>query len=831
MRRFFKWVVITVVALVAVIGAAAFWRVHRALPKYDGTVQFSDLKSEATIRRDSFGVPHIAAMSKEDLSMAQGYAMAQDRLWQMDLLRRAAAGRLSEIIGPATLETDRTFRRLGLKEAAERDVALLDADERAELEAFARGVNRFIEERHTLPIEFALLRYEPEPWRPADTLLIVGYMYQTLTSSWRWDLNRLDTSAKLGKERAAYLYDDAVSPYDHPIVGAQAPSAAPSHKMAATKRILSSPSAMAAMTPPEAAPSSIASEEPSDSSSSALWGFAQSTLLQMDEQIRAAFGSNNWVVDGTHTASGKPLLANDTHLSLTTPDIWYTVQLSIPGWNAEGFTLPGVPGVVVGHNDQIAWGFTNTGADVQDLYSETFNPENPLEYRANGKWVAAEDRKEIIKIKGRPAETLDVIVTRHGPVVAQRGETGYALRWTATEPGGLANSYFKIQFAHSWQEFRESLRDAAGPAQNIVYADVAGHIGFLVAARIPIRKCGAWPPPGSPLPENTPCGAAPLPGDSGEYEWKGYIPFDELPQALDPPGGIIATANAQVVGPGYAHYINSNWATPWRVDRIFKLLSTGKKFQPEDFAAIQADIVSELDLTVAKELVKATEKSKPRDERTTKLIQMLASWNGEMKADSVEATFMEQTVRALGRNLFNPYMGETLPNYTRNEVFLERVLRERPAMWLPSEFQSYDDFIIASADLAVAELTTSTGRTDISTWQWGPRNELFMAHPLGQKGILAHMLSVGPMVQSGSPGCIKAMGISHGPSMRLVADTSDWDRSFMEITTGESGELGSEHYLDQFPLWFAGKPIPAPFSAAATQKAIVNTLHLTPAGH
>jgi penicillin amidase len=832
MWRFLKYAGLTLLVILCVLGGAVWWRVHSALPNYDGTVQMPGLKSEVTIRRGALGVPHIQAQSLVDLSMAQGYAMAQDRLWQMDLIRRAAAGRLSEVIGTATIETDRTFRRLGLSEAAERDVALLDPEERAELEAFARGVNRFIEEGHPLPIEFALLRYEPEPWRPADTLLVVGYMYQTLTSSWRWDLNRLDTSAKLGKERAAYLYDDAVSPYDHPIVGAES---APTGKRAATERVTNSLRAIAPMIATgEPVPSSISSEEVSDSPS-VLWGFAQSTLLQFDEQIRAAFGSNNWVVDGTHTASGKPLLANDTHLSLSTPDIWYTVQLSIPGWNAEGFTLPGVPGVVVGHNDQIAWGFTNTGADVQDLYSETFNPANPMEYRVNGQWAAAQTRDEVIKIKGRPDENFNVIVTRHGPLMVQRGETGYALRWTATEPGGLANSYFKIQFAHNWQEFRESLRDAYGPAQNIVYADVAGHIGFLVAARIPIRKCGVWPPAGSPLPENTPCGAAPMPGDSGEYEWNGYIQFDELPQVLDPPGGIIATANAMVAGTGYSHYITSNWATPWRVDRIFQLLSQQmngqpKKFQPNDIAAIQADIVSELDLIVAKALVKAAEKSQPRDERTAKLIQMLANWDGQMKADSVEATFAEQAVRALGRNLFHPYLGEAVPNYPLNEVFLERVLRERPAMWLPSEFKNYDDFIIASADLAVAELTTSTGRNDISTWQWGERNKLFMAHPLGQTGILARLLSIGPMEQSGAPGCIRAMGTNHGPSMRLVADTSDWDRSLMEITTGESGELGSEHYSDQFPSWFAGKPLPAPFSPAAVQKTVVHTLQLMPAG-
>jgi penicillin amidase len=537
-------------------------------------------------------------------------------------------------------------------------------------------------------------------------------------------------------------------------------------------------------------------------------------------------------VDGTHTASGKPLLANDTHLSLSTPSIWYLVQLSAPGWNAEGFTLPGVPGIVIGHNDQIAWGFTNDGADVQDLYAENFNPANPLEYRVNNQWVPAQVRKEIINVKGESPETLNVTVTRHGPVMAQKGGTGYALKWTATEPGGLAHSYFRIQFAHNWNEFRESLRDAAGPGQNIVYADVEGHIGFIVAARIPIRKCtGTWPPVDSPLAADTPCGAAPMPGDTDAFEWNCYIPFDELPQTLDPPGGIIATANARIAGPAYPHFVTANWMTPWRVDRIFTLLGEpGRKFTPEDFNAIQNDIVSELDLIVAKELVKASGNAKPKDERTAKLIQMLANWDGQMKESSLEATFVEQTERALGRNLFHPYLGNSLPSYPRGEVFLERVLRERPAMWLPQEFHSYDDFLIASADLAVAELTTSTGQHDASGWTWGKRNSLFMPHALGQTGLLARIFSIGPVEQSGSTGCIKAMGPNYGPSMRMVADTSNWDYSLMEITTGESGQVSSDNYRDQFPDWFAGRSLPAPFSESAVSRATVHTLRLQP-GH
>jgi penicillin amidase len=271
--------------------------------------------------------------------------------------------------------------------------------------------------------------------------------------------------------------------------------------------------------------------------------------------------------------------------------------------------------------------------------------------------------------------------------------------------------------------------------------------------------------------------------------------------------------------------------TPWRVDRIFALLGEpGKKFQPEDFNSIQNDIVSELDLIVAKALVKASDNAKPKDERTAKLIAMLATWDGQTKASSVETTFVEQTERAIGRNLFHSYMADSLPVYPRGEVFLERVLRERPAIWLPAEFRNYDDLLMASADLAIAELTTSTHQSDISTWTWGKRNALFMPHALGQTGFLARLFSIGPVEQSGSTGCIKAMGTSYGPSMRMVADVSDWDKSLMEITTGESGQVASDNYQDQFPEWFAGRAIAAPFSDVAVQHATTHTLRLLP-GH
>jgi penicillin amidase len=641
-------------------------------------------------------------------------------------------------------------------------------------------------------------------------------MYQTLTSSWQFDLDRVETTHRLGLDRAAIFYDDS-SPYDRPVIGEQRPETDSSKALSIPPR----PATQASFAPA----STLLNWRVPDL---ALVSIAERALFEFNDEVRATFGSNNWVVGGSHTASGKPLLANDTHLALTTPGIWYLVQLSVPGWSAEGFTLPGVPGVVIGHNDRIAWGMTNTGADVQDVYEEVFNPSNPQEYRDRGQWVPAQVRKEVIAVRGQSAETLDVLITRHGPVIQKKGNTGYALRWTATEPGGLAHNYLKIPFARNWQEFRESLRDAFGPAQNIVYADVDGHIGFMVAGRIPVRKCGDWPPPGWDLPTSTPCGAAKLPGDSGNYEWSGYIPYDEMPQTLDPKGGIIATANARVIDATYPYYVTANWKAPWRVDRIRRLLNRPVKFKADDMTAIQSDIVSEIHLIVAKALVSAAANSTPRDSRTRDLIHLLAGWDGEMKADSNEAVFVDQTIKSLRRNLFRSYLGNDQPDYADIEVFLDRVLRERPPLWLPPGFHNYDDFLVAAADQAVGELAQSTGRSNASQWHWGEQNKLFMPHPLAQSGILARFMSIGPVVQSGAPAAIKAMGPMHGPALRMVADLSNWDRSLMEITTGESGEVGSEHYADQFPDWFADRPQAIPFSPETVQQAAVHTLRLVP---
>jgi penicillin amidase len=809
--RVLRYAAATLLLLVGLVMLAGWWVVRRSLPDLDGAVTLPELQHEVQVDRDTWGVPRIRASSLEDLVTAQGYVMAQDRLWQMDLLRRVAAGEISEILGPVALDLDRENRTLGLRQAAARAADGLAPEEKNLVEAYARGVNRYIEDhRNRLPFEFTLLRYTPRPWTPTDTFLISAYMAKSLTSTWKQELNRAKLTEMAGPERAKDLYV-IDSPLDHYIVNG--PSSKSADPVAAANSNHS---------PSAALPVAPSAED------TQVWREAQAFLAQFDEDVSYAVGSNNWVVSGAHTASGKPLLANDPHLGLGVPCIWYMIHLEAPGLDTKGFDLPGSPLLIIGHNQRIAWGFTNDGADVQDLYAETFHPANPLEYRAHGSWVPALVRHEVIHVKGRADEALDVVVTRHGPVVRREGNVGYALRWTATEPGGLDFGYTMLCRAHNWNEFRDAMRHIPGPAQNTVYADVDGNIGFIVGARIPIRKRGD--------------GAIPVPGDTDDYEWTGYVPFDDLPQVLNPPEGVIATANARTIGPKYPYFVTERWAGPYRTARIYELLDDGRDLRPADFNAIQNDIVSLPDHFLIQQLLATAQKKQPADPRTRELIGRLASWNAQMRSDSIEASFVEQTRHTLFRNLLEPIVDEHIAGYEwwdfsaqyesvwlRDKVFLENVLRERPSRWLPKNYASFDDLLLASAGQAVAQLEKQTKSAAISQWTWGRINFLLLPHPLGRTGLLRSLLSIGPMDQSGSVDTVKAMGHGHGPSMRFVADLSDFDRSLMELTTGESGQYGSPYYRDQFSAWYEGRSLPETFSDAAETRAHVHHLLLAPA--
>lgn len=461
---------------------------------------------------------------------------------------------------------------------------------------------------------------------------------------------------------------------------------------------------------------------------------------------------------------------------------------------------------------------------MQDLYIETFNPENPREYKVNGTWVAAEIRKEVIRVKGGADLTLDVAVTRHGPVVRREGTRGYALRWTATDPGGLSFAYPWLGQARNWEEFRAAMRRVTGPAQNAVYADVDGNIGFQVAANIPVRKNGH--------------GEVPVPGDTDDYEWTGTIPFEELPVAFNPPGGIIATANARAVGPGYQCFLTENWMSPYRTDRIYALLNTKKKFRAQDFIEIQTDLFSLPHRMLAEHLQKAAVKHPPKDARARWLIEQFPKWNGRANAGSVAMSLLEFTRKILRKKILEAKLGDVeMYRWWRSEVFLQNVLRDRPAHWLPKEFAAagsvsdgYDELLSRSADEAVRAMERASGSDKAAQWTWGTFMQLTVMHPLARTGFLRRHLSIGPIAQSGSSFSVKQTGKSLGPAMRFVADLANLDNSLMNITMGQSGQYLSRYYEDQFPDWYEGHGISSSFSDAAQDKARVNRLLLLPGG-
>ena len=813
--RVFSWILFL---LVVFASALAWWFVYRPLPQLDGSISLPGLQKEVKVERDHWGVPHIRAASVEDLAEAQGYVMAQDRLWQMDLLRRATRGQLSEILGEKTLQIDEDFRTLGLGRAADREATILQPEEGKILEAYARGVNRFIEQHESnLPLEFSSLRYKPQRWKVADTLAVSGYMYRTLTDTRGWKINRAIVTERAGAERAKDLFSSESS-MDHFVVG--------------DPNVLNDGSQRTATDPDEDDDDEMQSDtvlkarlnapandaEPRDEARDLTASLAQSAeefLVESRSEIRQGLGSNNWVVSGAHTATGKPLLANDTHLDLTMPSIWYEVHLTAPGWNVKGFALPGVPMAIIGHNERIAWGFTNNQADVQDLYIETFNPASPGEYRVKGSWVKAQVIDEPIRVKGRPDERFQVTVTRHGPIVHREGDKGYAMRWTATEPGGLGNSYTWLGKARNWKEFRDAMKRVWGPGQNAVYADVEGNIGYIMAARVPFRKKGH--------------SEVPVPGDTDDYEWTGYIPFDQLPQALNPESGLIATANARVVGPNYKPYLTDRWDDPYRAARIYDLLHDRHDLRVEDMLKVQTDTYSYPHAFLAEQLLVAAKTAKPKDARAQKLIEGLKDWNGIADANSPAVSFLEATQHAAVDLLLEPFLGKDTSVYQwRRATFLQKILTDHPAKWLPKQYKNYDELLAAAADVAISELAEQSKSERVRDWTWGRFNSLNMSHPLGREGILRVFLSITNRPQSGTAYTLCRASKQLGPAMRFVANPANWDESILLVNSGESGQPGSSHYADQFSDWYEGKPTFAPFSDAAEAKATKHTLTLKP---
>ncbi|MGA2038468.1 MAG: penicillin acylase family protein [Bryobacteraceae bacterium] len=725
--------IVNLAVAVAVVAALAvvYWCVWRPLPRRSGSIE-ARVSAPVSVQFDAHGVPHIEASSLEDALFVQGYVTAQDRLWQMDALRRLAAGDLSEVVGAAALESDRESRRLRMRRIAESTYVDLPAPDRAAMAAYARGVNAFVGSHlDNLPLEFRLLAYQPRPWSVVDSLLVCLQMFRTLSTSWRDDLLKREMLAHGDAHKVDFLF----------------------------------PARSSGSPPP---------------------------------------GSNGWALSGAHTASGKPLLANDMHLEYGLPGVWYMTHLRAPGIDVSGVALPGVPGIIVGHNQRIAWGITNLGFDVQDLYIEKLDPRTGR-YFYRGQPEQARLEREIIRVKNQAAEEMLVWVTRHGPLLVNDKDAPMALRWVAAEPGFVQYPFLDIDRAQSWAEFRAALERLPGPASNFVYADTDGNIGYQVAGRLPIRRGYA--------------GDVPLDGTSGDFEWDGFIPFADLPTAFNPPGGIIATANQDPFPAGYPYPVGGRFAPPYRANQVRARLQSRQRWRAEDMLGVQCDVYSAFGKFLAGQLVAAYDNRHARVTNLEDVISMLRAWNGQMEirggAPFLVALAFTHVRTALAENAAPGAAGQY--DFPMSYLVVERLLRERPAGW----FADYDEMLLTALVDAVEEGERIQGR-DHTRWQYGAYSRMFVPNPVIRRiPWIGKYFNIGPVPMSGSPVSVKQVTARLAPSMRMDADLADWDRSLLNETIGQSGQVLSSHYRDQWDDYYAGRSFPMQFrkiDAASTLK-------------
>lgn len=757
-----------VLALVVLLGVAvlAGWGwFQQSLPLIEGEVAVPGLGAPVQITRDAEGVPHIFAASERDGWFGMGYAHAQDRLWQMEFQRRVGAGRLSEILGERAYDTDRMMRTLGIARTAERIAARIDPETRASLEAYAAGVNAYLAAKPVLPIEFTALRVTPEPWQPADTVSWLLVMAWDLSGNWRSELGRLRYAAKLGPGRAAEFL---------PLPGGEKPPPLPDLK-----------ALYAEMSPLAGA------------------------MLALSPDVGEAVGSNNWVVDGARTVSGKPLLANDPHLGLQAPSLWYLAHLSTPQGNVVGGTLPGVPFVVLGRNDRIAWSMTTTNGDTQDLFVERIAPGDPQSYDTPTGPAKFDVREEVIRV-GSEERRIRVRSTRHGPVLSDvvasaatvlpQGHV-FALSWAAlSETNATARAGLALNRARNADQLLAAARDFHAPQQNIVYADSDGRIGFVAPALVPKRK-----------PENTVMGRVPVPGWDATYDWDGFLAFEDLPQTRD--GGKIVTANNKVTPPGYAHFITFDWFPPYRADRVEELLAATDKHSRETFAKMQADDESRL----ARELLPVVRAAKPATEGGQRLLGALMGWKGRMAAASPEALGFAAWYRELTRLVYEDDIGELFTDgWDMRAQFMLSVLKDENGMgkWCDDvrtpAAETCADMASRALDLAAADLAKRYG--DPAKWRWGAAHVAAGGHrPLGFFPGLGPFFNVEPE-SSGDTYTVNVGHFSirdaerpyanrHAPSLRAIYDFADLEQSMFMQSTGQSGNVFSPWYRNFAERW------------------------------
>ncbi|WP_276532395.1 penicillin acylase family protein [Cytobacillus horneckiae] len=749
------WILAVVVAIFIIVLISANFYLNRSLPEIEGEISLSGLSEPVTVVRDDMGVPHITAANNHDLFLAQGYIQAQDRLFQMDLSRRQASGQLSEVIGESAVKTDKYFRTLGLRRAAEASADRYTDLGMDALKAFAEGVNLYIaelRENGKWPIEFTILGYEPEDWTPADSLTIGKYMAFDLGGHWQSQAFRQYLLEEFPKEKAYDLFPEY----------------------------------------PENAPYIIGKEKLDISKS-----FASAVIPHEFN------GSNNWVVSGEKTESGKAILADDPHLGLATPSIWYQTHLETNEMNVSGVIFAGIPGIILGHNENVAWGVTNTGPDVQDLYIEKRNPENPTQFLYNDKWEEAEVISEPIKVKDGKTLDYEVTVTRHGPVISEfaadaGSDTVLSLQWTALQPSAELEAILNMNKAENWAQFEEALQQFETPAQNFVVADVDGNIAFKANGKIPIRKKGD--------------GMLPVPGWTDEYGWKDYIPYDELPKTVNPSEGFISTANNKVISDGYPYHISHNWAQPYRQMRIQEVLRANDKLTAADMMDLQMD---EKNLQAEEFVPQFVEVlSNVSDDRVDEALTVLGDWDFYDKKAAAAPYIFNVWMTKIGNVLLADSIPEkTLELFSGKRAAIDQLLRRafdgNPGPWI-EEAGGLEEVLLTSLEQTLAQIEESEVK-NMDKWEWGSFHQVRFNHPLSSVSPMNYLFnSKGGIPVGGSAVTVKASAfdekgtVNHGGSWRFVIDMANPNEAYHLVGPGQSGHVKSNWYDNQFEDWADG---------------------------
>lgn len=840
----FLRVLITIISVLVVIaivlGAVGVYLARSSFPQTTGEVKLSGLDFPVDIYRDGYGIPNIYAQTSHDLFFAQGYVHAQDRFWQMDFWRHIGSGRLSEMFGKAQLETDTFLRTLGWARVAQQELDAMNPDELALLQAYADGVNAYLADHKgaALSLEYTILKllapgYSPEPWQPVNTLTWGKVMAWDLSSQGESEIERAVLLKTLTPQQIAEIFPPY--PANHPAV-------VPNFSISTTQTGSAVPS-QGIQTLIDLAPA---------------FQSLVASMAKVDTVVGPSgndIGSNNWVIAGSRTSTGKPFLANDMHLSEQMPSIWYEIGLhcsplsSACPYNVTGFSFAGVPGVIVGHNDHIAWGFTNVGPDVLDLYIEKINPANPNQYEVNGQWVDMTLVQETINVAGSSQVDLTVRYTRHGPVVydnptdhkniqetwgaALPTDFAISMRWTALEPANIFKAIFGFNAAQNWDEYRQAATYFAVPAQNMVFADIDGNIAYQTPGKIPIR-----------LPGHN--GDYPVPGWTDEYEWQGYIPFDQLPNAYNPPVGYIVSANNEVVSTSYPYLISDEWDYGFRAARIVKMIETAPG--PIDAAYIQKMHGDDYNASAAF-MVPLLMQLTLQDGHLITVRDLLKGWNYQNQMDQAAPAVYNTFWRAvLGLTFHDNLPQDYWPD--GGDIWFEvmRQLVQTPdsAWWDDKNTnikETRDDILSLAFSDAVTELEKLLG-TNTTKWTWGDIHTVtFHNQSLGTSGIgpIEAIFNRGPYQTSGGSSIVNATGwdaaetdprltyqVISLPSERLIVDISDLPASLSVITTGESGHAFHANYADQANLWRNIQYHPMLWGKQQVESAAKTHLVLTP---